>query len=127
LTWPLPSHCPFEEQQNQLGDEDSMGATVAEHSAGPLEEEKERGNVAELEELFGGSDGAEWIQKRAKGINQQQSGDEIFERKVEMLRQIPTEERRMLRRLQRNVQKMLKTELVKQCKLCSNSPFKGTF
>lgn len=112
MTWPLPSHCPFEEQQQLLGDEDSMGATV-EHTVGPLEEEKERGNVAELEELFAGSDGAEWIQKRAKGINQQQSGDEIFERKVEMLRQIPTEERRMLRRLQRNVQKMLKTELLK--------------
>lgn len=87
--------------------------------------------VLNLEELFGDSDGGDWIQlvndnsgdmkrqqqngKWAPHHNHQNSGDEIFERKVEMLRQIPTEERRLLRRLQRNVQKMLKTELVHQC------------
>lgn len=86
--------------------------------------EEERDGTKELEELFGESDGGKWMGgsrgKRGSRKNgdggggrlrqPQHSGDEIFERKVEMLRQIPTEERRLLRRLQRNVQKMLKTE-----------------
>uniref|UniRef100_A0A183C3E1 Protein SZT2 n=1 Tax=Globodera pallida TaxID=36090 RepID=A0A183C3E1_GLOPA len=64
-----------------------------------------------LEDIFGGSDGSEWL-SHLKQQQQKQSGDELFERKVELLRQIPAEERRLLRKLQRNVQKMMNIEHV---------------
>jgi len=118
LTWPLPSHCPYGDQSDE--------ELSTEHGGLSIDEDKDR--VRNLEELFGDSDGGDWIQlvttgnsgdmkrqqsgKWVPNHNQQNSGDEIFERKVEMLRQIPAEERRLLRRLQRNVQKMLKTEWV---------------
>jgi hypothetical protein len=125
LTWPLPSHCPYGEHS----DEESSSL----ENVPSTEEDRDR--AQELEELFGDSDGAEWLRGRrarekAEAGGRESGGEEVLERKVEMLRQIPAEERRLLRRLQRNVQKMLKTELARGREESANAhgiPLPGTF
>lgn len=122
LTWPLPTQSPYGEQSEDVS---TSGGIAAEYGT-TAEKAEDRDQVKELAELFLANEVGEKLEElplkgrksgcinlgnKMKLPNRRSNDDElIFERKVEMLRQIPTEERRLLRKLQRNIQKMLKTE-----------------